>query len=783
MPILRSLLKELIGTLSRQILPKLMDPKQIVCFVDVHDTATGAQIVSAASLIPEIERVVVVVRPAPASWTSAVEVLEALYSAAAKAAYESGRPFLQCLVLFESISVPVEDLLRDSAGVFVATLDGKSEPARNVSSWPPISLRDDSVGQRQFAAVPLSVPEAIASSGSVLQNPKTVALGGTFDHLHHAHLILLSAAAFLAEQKLICGVYDYSTNAERLARKKYFEMMQSLETRMEAVRTFLGIFRPSLQADVVAITDDYGPTRTLADLQAIVGSQETKAGCAAVNAERQRHGLGALDVYVVGVVASPGEGEGEGKGAAAKISSSHLRIKVLFDLSTASWRPSLALAMDVVRSIFFGSDTIPHSPVHAHSSLPRAADAGAGAGATRRPPEFYFKLVLFGLLYVLVAFFICLLGLPALPLSLFKLNHVWYRRYMRQLEKAFAAANILAAYAFVPGTTLVVSGDWERMDPKAKQIVMANHQAYPDWFYIWIFAWFRRCHGDLRVMLIYVLSMMPLLGQGMQLFEFVFLHQKLEKDKHIIKDNLTTARKDKGVPLWLLIFPEGTLNTPGNVEKSKKYAEKMAYESHPSHCILPKSTGLFLSLKSLSPEVRDLYDITIAYSNVSAANIPFSELLPDKVFLEGKYPRQVHVHVHHYSVAETPGFRPDETGSEDALRARFDEWLRGEWKRKDDLLKRFYEQRTLSNESVKHVAVVPRGEDWLYLLGVMFFGYGILPLYWSVVWFAVQSVWKIVGIVLAIAVRFVGVSRLTVWAGFMAYFGQTVGLDDVALLG
>ncbi|KAJ3382956.1 hypothetical protein HDU84_003934 [Entophlyctis sp. JEL0112] len=447
--------------------------------------------------------------------------------------------------------------------------------------------------------------------------------------------------------------------------------------------------------------------------------------------------------------------------------------------------------MDVVRSIFFGSDTIPHSPVHAHSPVPRATDSdadasagsNAGVGATSRPPEFYLKLVLFALLYVIIAFFICLLGLPALPLALFKLNHVWYRRYMRHLEKAFAAANVLAAYAFVPGTTLVVSGDWARMDPTAKQIVISNHQAYPDWFYIWIFAWFRRCHGDLRVMLMHVLSMMPLLGQGMLLFEFVFLHQKLETDKHIIKDNLTIARKDKGVPLWLLIFPEGTLNTPGNVEKSKKYAEKMAYVDHPNHCILPKSTGLFLSLQNLSPEIRDLYDITVAYSNVSASNIPFSELLPDKVFLEGKYPRQIHVHVRHYSVAETPGFRPDETGSEDALRARFDEWLRGEWKRKDDLLKKFYEARKISDENVKHVAVVPRGEDWLYLFGVLLFGYGILPFYWSLVRFVLQSVWKVVAIVLVMAVRAVGVTRLTVWAGFMAYFGQTVGLDDVVLLG
>ena len=34
-----------------------------------------------------------------------------------------------------------------------------------------------------------------------------VALGGTFDHLHIGHKILLSAAAYLSDEMITCGVF------------------------------------------------------------------------------------------------------------------------------------------------------------------------------------------------------------------------------------------------------------------------------------------------------------------------------------------------------------------------------------------------------------------------------------------------------------------------------------------------------------------------------------------------------------------------------------------------
>lgn len=49
-------------------------------------------------------------------------------------------------------------------------------------------------------------PESPAAPGSDPPIYPVVALGGTFDHLHAGHKILLSMAAWIADEKVIIGV-------------------------------------------------------------------------------------------------------------------------------------------------------------------------------------------------------------------------------------------------------------------------------------------------------------------------------------------------------------------------------------------------------------------------------------------------------------------------------------------------------------------------------------------------------------------------------------------------
>ncbi|KAL7423918.1 hypothetical protein Q5752_001503 [Cryptotrichosporon argae] len=138
-----------------------------------------------------------------------------------------------------------------------------------------------------------------------------VALGGTFDHLHAAHKLLLHLALFLATRKVIVGVV-----ADRLlASKSNAALVEPIDARLEAVRAFLrrcgattdagaANAQAQVHADVVEIQDALGPTAHDADIHALVVSRETLSGGAGVNRTRAEKGMGELDIFVVDVISS-----------------------------------------------------------------------------------------------------------------------------------------------------------------------------------------------------------------------------------------------------------------------------------------------------------------------------------------------------------------------------------------------------------------------------------------------------------------------------------------------
>ena len=112
----------------------------------------------------------------------------------------------------------------------------------------------------------------------------TVALGGTFDRMHSGHNLLLTYSAYLCNNRIIVGVSD----GLLLVDKILAELIEPVEHRIVNVRTFLTDVKPTLQMDVVAINDVFGPTGYDPDIDCIVVSQETSKGGEVVNAERQK---------------------------------------------------------------------------------------------------------------------------------------------------------------------------------------------------------------------------------------------------------------------------------------------------------------------------------------------------------------------------------------------------------------------------------------------------------------------------------------------------------------
>ncbi|KAJ3163025.1 hypothetical protein HDU86_002194 [Geranomyces michiganensis] len=263
-------------------------------------------------------------------WHAMQSMLAVLYAAAGKAAHERDYPVLDVYVIFEEWC-GYDPWLGDEDGTAVVGY------AEDQAALALINTRraKDRLSHLHFIPVPEAEPDVDLSTADppspvplpAVSEPAVhaydnVAMGGTFDHLHGGHKILLTAAVWLTRQRLICGVMD----PPRLAKKKGAKYMESLDTRMNAVKRFLDLIRrDTVRYDVVPIADEYGPTRTDPNIQAIVGSLESQRGCEAVNTLRAEKGLCALDVFTIDVISSSSANVQLGAAMEDKISSTAIR--------------------------------------------------------------------------------------------------------------------------------------------------------------------------------------------------------------------------------------------------------------------------------------------------------------------------------------------------------------------------------------------------------------------------------------------------------------------------
>ena len=183
-----------------------------------------------------------------------------------------------------------------------------------------------------------SFPQADKSVNGSNPQHRSVAVGGTFDHLHAGHKLLLSMTALLIqattsqeddrEPCLTIGI----TGDKLLKDKKFKEFVEDWDQRQESVKAFLLDFLPlilpshvlkhsrktlssvsegrevvdilqsQLKIRYTEIFDPFGPTITDPAITALVISAETKAGGDAVNKKRHEKEWPTLEIFEVDVL-------------------------------------------------------------------------------------------------------------------------------------------------------------------------------------------------------------------------------------------------------------------------------------------------------------------------------------------------------------------------------------------------------------------------------------------------------------------------------------------------
>lgn len=148
--------------------------------------------------------------------------------------------------------------------------------------------------------------------------------------------------------------------------------------------------------------------------------------------------------------------------------------------------------------------------------------------------------------------------------------------------------------------------------------------------------------------------------------------------------------------------------------------------------LLPRAAGLLYTLRCLSTvfgrEKLALYDLTVGYAGVPARAYAQDYFSIQSVFGLGIPPRTVHFHLRQIPLDRVPigtvrsSARPKHIAEEisaDEKRA-FEEWLRAEWRRKDDLMGQFGATGRFEagRQGVVEFEVKMRRKDWAMLVSV-----------------------------------------------------------------
>lgn len=317
------------------------------------------------------------------------------------------------------------------------------------------------------------------------------------------------------------------------------------------------------------------------------------------------------------------------------------------------------------------------------------------------------RILAFTLYFLLSCLAIHAAQLLGLPLYLLRNKDLFYA-WMSLTKQYFGILATAGTQMWSP-TIVRISGDKSmagllklkparggmlEVDFGERVVVMANHQIYTDWLYLWWIAYTNSTptHGHLYIILKETLKWVPLIGPAMQLYGFIFMARKWATDQERLRYRLQKLNTNHSGPLsgskgpeqldpmWLLIFPEGTNLSANTRASSQRFAAKSGI-SDMKHQLLPRSTGLQFCLQELKDTVPYLYDCTIAYEGIPAGGYGQDIFTLRSVYFQGRPPKSVNMHWRRFKISEIP------YNDHDAMSA----WVMERWREKDELLEAFLE--------------------------------------------------------------------------------------------
>jgi len=120
-----------------------------------------------------------------------------------------------------------------------------------------------------------------------------IAMGGTFDIIHHGHITLLSTAFDISE-KVIIGL-----TSDEFVQKKGKNPIHKYDERLKNLTSIIFKKFPNSYFQISQLNNDFGPAVFEKEVQALVVSDETKNQGNILNKLRTERNISPVEIIVV----------------------------------------------------------------------------------------------------------------------------------------------------------------------------------------------------------------------------------------------------------------------------------------------------------------------------------------------------------------------------------------------------------------------------------------------------------------------------------------------------
>ncbi|PVU89530.1 hypothetical protein BB559_005045 [Furculomyces boomerangus] len=193
-----------------------------------------------------------------------------------------------------------------------------------------VNLRNNKISESKFFELDTESRGKLAErfgNEIVVDGANHAAVGGTFDHLHVGHKILLSMTAYSSGSKVTCGI----TDEPLLKNKKFKEFLEPMDQRTHKVLDFFNTIKKGIDYNLVPLQDPFGPIIVDETVDTLVVSEETIVGTDKANEIRLSKSMKPMEIVPIDLV-SDFDSAAESKNAdvpegntVEKISSTEIR--------------------------------------------------------------------------------------------------------------------------------------------------------------------------------------------------------------------------------------------------------------------------------------------------------------------------------------------------------------------------------------------------------------------------------------------------------------------------